>query len=222
MENDRSEKGRDVWLARNWTKGTVFGCLAKKEKFELIRFLHDRYHERFFSPIRSLRRTSGNEQGYGFAIMALCCLLIETIQCYREGFPSSSYSDLNYMQGLPLNNEDVAYKLVEPWPANESEGMFKRFFKDNRYFPSVDGEVFYKKIRCGLLHQAQTKGPWRIVRSGKYWDDSQEKKSINRDEFTDRLQEYFEDYLSRLRNGEWDEPIWKVARRKIWWLVQLS
>jgi hypothetical protein len=84
----------------------------------------------------------------------------------------------------------------------------------------LDGKQFYKKIRCGLLHQAQTKGTWRLLREGKFWDDSA--KSINRDEFAQRLEECFGDYLKRLREGNWDEGIWKNARRKIWWLAQLS
>lgn len=220
---DKATFSDSVKLARNWTKARVLDCLGGQQKQELVRFLGERYTERFFSPIRCLREAPGNEQGYGFAIMALCCLLVETIQCYREGLPSSSDNDLDYMEKLPLNN-DPEYKLPTPRPFKEGKDPFVIFFRDDRhktYFPDVDGEEFYKKIRCGLLHQAQTKGSWRLGRTGKYWDAAE--KSINRDEFAQRLRECFEGYLRELSEHSWnDETIWVPARRKIWWLAKTS
>jgi len=215
----------NVRLARNWSKGRVLECLTRDQRYELIRFLRERYSERFFRPIRCLREAPGNEQGYGFAITALCCLLVETIQCYREGVPTSSDGELGYLEKLPLNsNAPADYKLVRPWPfAGGSTGAFKSFFSNSQhreYFPDVDGKEFYEKIRCGLLHQAQTKGTWRLVRTGKFWDASE--KSINRDEFAVRLEECFDGYLEELNQRNWNEHIWKLARRRIWWVAQLS
>jgi hypothetical protein len=215
----------DVRLARNWGRTRVLECLARQEKFELIRFLEERYSERFFSPILCLGEAPGNEQGFGFAMMALCCLLAETIECYRQGLPSSSKSDLDYMEKLPLNSKAPAdYKLNRPWPFKHgSESAFVCFFREaehQKYFPNVDGKTFYEKIRCGLLHQAQTKDTWRLVRTGKFWDASE--KSINRAEFACRLRECFSGYLEELKGCDWNDDVWKKAQKKAWWLPKTS
>ena len=212
-----------VKLARNWSKARVLECLANKETSEIIRFLGERYDERFFSPINCLRKAPGNTNGYGFAIMALCCLLVETIQCYREGLPCSNGTELNELADLPLNSTAPSdYKLVKPLQAS-SKSAFIGFFSNSTHqkcFPKVDGKEFYLKIRCGLLHQAQTNGTWLLMKTGTFWDSS--KKMINRDEFAQRLQECFSGYLKELNEHAWDENIWKSARKKIWWLAQLS
>jgi hypothetical protein len=214
----------EVRLARNWTWSRVRECLDKRQKFELIRFLKERYTERFFNPIRCLREASGNEQGYGFAIMALCCLLIETVECYEEGLPSSAGKELNDLTGSVKNKEAPdQYKLPKPFPIRRGGDAFHSFFdkmEHRPYFPGIDATEFYANIRCGLLHQAQTKGTWRLARTGIFWDAS--KKNINRDEFAQRMEECFNGLLERLDKSEWDADIWKKVRRRIWWLAQLS
>jgi hypothetical protein len=223
MDSSKGAGSEEVKLARSWTKARVCKCLNKKQKFELIHFLRDRYRERFFGPIRCLRKAVGNESGYGFAIMALCSLLIETLECYKEGLPSSHETQLAKLESSDDNKNAQAPYRLDKARSGGSKTTFKNFFRDHkRFFPDVAGNEFYEKVRCGLLHQAQTEHDWRIVRSGSHWNNAGEKKSINRDEFADRLQECFADYLSRLEMSEWDEHIWQMARRKIYWLTKLS
>ena len=210
-------------LAYNWTKLRVQDCLDRHERTELIRFLNDRYSERFFNPIRCLKRAPGNQQGYGFAIMALCCLLIETIQAYRKGLPCTYEKDLKRLAAGAINQDAPGdYRLQEPFK-DQIGKPFQDFFLSPahmNYFPGVDGDIFFREIRCGLLHQAQTSGGWKIVCVGRFWDDSTA-KSINRDEFSQRLEECFKGYLQELNEEQsWDGDIWKPARKKIWWLVQ--
>jgi hypothetical protein len=216
----KSVQPQEVKLARNWSKSRVLDCLSSKQKAELVRFINERYSERFFDPIRCLGSAVGNNQGYGFAIMALCCLLIETLQCYRRGLPSSHNGELKCLSKLPSNKGE--YSLADPLKET-SQNVFIEFFQHEdhqKYFTNIDGKVFYREIRCGLLHQAQTKGGWRLLRTGKFWDTDQ--MSINRDEFSQRLRECFDGYLKLLQESEWDEEIWKSARKKLWWLAETS
>jgi hypothetical protein len=212
------------FLARNWTKSRVLECLDKKQRLEVTKFLDDRYRERFFDPIRCLKKAQGNEAGYGFAIMALCCLMIETIESYRQGLPSASKDDMEALEKLPVNGTSGEYSLKGPF-RNCSGWVFEEFFGfDNhkRYFPDVSGKTFYQNIRCGLLHQAQTKGGWLIGRVGSYWDEGPP-GSINRDEFSERLEECFRDYLRELQAEQnWDSDTWKATRKKVYWLAQSS
>lgn len=219
----------DPKLARNWPKSRVLQTHDAKQTHELVRFLRARYTERFFEPIRCLKRAPGNVQGYGFAVMSLCCLLIETLQCYRLGWPSSHPSDLSAWAKLPLNKSlpDPDYELRGPFDNQTiaSSIAFESFFSDPKhrpFFPNVSGSAFYQQIRCGLLHQAQTKGGWRIVRSGSYWDDTAGQKAINRDEFSQRLEDCFAGFLKELEGGGWDQDPWKNTRKKLWWLAQTS
>jgi hypothetical protein len=216
-------ESKEVRLARNWSRSRVLECLQGEQKTELIRFINERYSERFFDPIRYLRNAPGNSQGYGFAIMALCCLLVETLECYRKGLPSSHARELDGLEKSSTNKDAPPdYKLVGPFRVR-SESVFVDFFDDsqhNKYFPRVDGKDFYLKVRCGLLHQAQTKDNWRVVRAGKFWDSVE--KSINRDEFSARLRECFDGYLKELGEGAWDGDVWKAARKKVWWLAKTS
>ncbi len=174
---------KEARLARNWTRSRVLQCLQSGQKAELIRFVNERYSERFFGPIRCLTNAPGNSQGYGFAIMALCCLLVETMECYRKGLPSSYRGELGHLAGSPDNGVAGDYKLEGPFDKSGSESVFVEFFEDDlykRYFPDVEGKDFYAKIRCGLLHQAQTKGKWRLVRTGKFWDPDEKTNQSRR------------------------------------------
>lgn len=215
---------REVSLAFNWTKTRVQSCLDNAQREELVRFMSERYNERFFGPIHSLRQASGNHRGFGFAVMSLCSLLVETIQCYREGFPSSDEGELKELSKMPENAAAPAtFRLSAPFKAG-SRVIFKSFFscpEHQRFLPGVDGEIFFKKIRCGLLHQAQTKDGWRVTRTGSFWDSGN--SSINRDEFSMRLEQCFNGYLEDLSaESNWLSPIWTAAAKKIWWLLRVS
>jgi hypothetical protein len=215
----------EVRLAFNWPKSRVQECLDNGLRHEAVRFLDERHCERFFAPIRYLRQAHEGNSGYGFAIMALCSLLIETVECYRQGLPSSSTSDLGPLKASAANTAAPAEYRLDGLAFPNSGAIFKNFFTRSQhqvFLPGVDGEIFFRDIRCGLLHQAQTKNAWRIGRTGKFWDPDPVKK-INREEFSERLEGCFKAYLGELESeSNWDSDIWKLARRKIWWLVQIS
>jgi hypothetical protein len=161
---------------------------------ELIQFLRRRFNERFFRPIRVLRTASGNEQGYGFAVMALCSLLVETIQCYRLGLPSTHPRELSDLRSY---DPPAEYDVPRNERKNGSE-VFKAFFvAEAKRFPNVDGSWFYQGLRNGLLHQAQTKDGWQInTRRLELCDPK--KKIIDRDRFAMALEDAFKGYLATL------------------------
>jgi hypothetical protein len=84
----KPSNGTEPKLARNWSISSVQRCLDSDDKDSLLAFINQRYRERFFSPIQRLMDSPGQLDGYGFAIMALCSLLIESLQCYRYGLPT--------------------------------------------------------------------------------------------------------------------------------------
>ncbi|WP_183384493.1 hypothetical protein [Halomonas stenophila] len=70
----------------------------------------------------------------GFSIMALDCLLIETLNQFYQGLDET-----------PRDNQ----------------GQFWKFFRGSEHFkPNFNkkcSNIFYSHVHCGLLHQAQTK-----------------------------------------------------------------
>lgn len=84
----------------------------------------------------------------GFVVLAIDCLLAETIQQFRAG-DTTGRDD----KGRGRSKRHVIEFLAGPW--------FQPAF--NR-----DARVrFYEDIRCGLLHQAEAKEMWLVRRGGE-------------------------------------------------------
>lgn len=102
--------------------------------------------------------------------------------------------------------------------------MFVAFFSNPMFkdlFPGVNGVKFYTGIRCGLLHQAQTKDGFALTAVGKQlWD--QNGPTINRDLFSNAVRISFFAYTNLLGMPGVPPERWAKARRKIWWLMKLS
>jgi len=207
-------------LAQKWPRARVHGILRNRNPVELAQFIEERHSERFFRPIRALGKALGNEQGYGFAMLALCSLLIETIQCYREGLPTTDRREFRGLMSLQKVPQD--YRLEEQnWKS--SKEVFRRFFhRYQRIFQELPGVRFYKHVRCGLLHQGQTKRGW-IIRCGGTTDWHKQKGEIiiNRDGFLKALDSCSEKYLTELRQGKWTGKTCRHAAKKVWWLLRL-
>jgi hypothetical protein len=211
----------EVWLSQNWPKSKVLEAFTRQSTCELAEFVRERYTERFFEPIRCLQTAPASEQCYGFSIMALCCLLVETLQCYREGLPATTKTE--HARLAPLERSLTVPRHCALPASREPGDVFKAFFaacQRKELFPGVDASAFYEDIRCGLLHQAQTKNEWRILVIGPLWDAAN--KTLNRNEFVEATERHFHYYLSELRSGSWTDEVWQNASRKIWWLAQTS
>lgn len=116
-------------------------------------FFKARLESRYFKPIRAIEKMK-KDSGEGFAIVALHCSLIEFVAATLEGktYRYRSKGD------SPLDTQSEY---------GSSRDMFVGFLKKNEPFKimfSKEGtaEDFYSSVRCGLLHEARTKGRWRI------------------------------------------------------------
>lgn len=101
-------------------------------------FIQRRLNERYIAPIRRMKIETKN----GFLIMAVCCLLIETLESFYQG------------------HEDTK---------GASGTIFKDFFANHARFRAIHdaglSKSFFEDVRCGILHQGETKGGWTISRS---------------------------------------------------------
>ena len=125
---------------------------------------------------------------HGFTIMSVSCLMVEALVSFQQG-----WRDTKRMRSKP----------------------FDIFFFENREFHPLTphSEAFYVHVRCGLLHQAETTGGWRILRIGPLF--SVRDSCVNAVAFIDALGRALSEYCERLESTEWDSELWARCRRKL-------
>lgn len=156
------------------------------DKLGLARFIDERLRERHITPLKAIPRSVKN----GFAVMAVCCLLIETLEAFYQG-----------------------------WEATQTKGRsrdaFRNFFNREDRFSSLNNHAgpFYGHVRCGILHQGETTGGWRVRRTGPFFDQSE--KTINATKFHNAASKALDNYKNELIGSGWDSPLWKNFRKKM-------
>jgi len=125
----------------------------------------------------------------GFLKMAVGCFMIETLEAFKQGI------------------EDTTGK---------SRKMFEDFFNsEQEYFPEfkqISGD-FYKSVRCGILHQAETTDTWRILQKNDLLNLSE--RTINASKFIEALERSLDRYVRLLRINDFDSDTWKNAIKKM-------
>lgn len=163
---------------------------TEEEWQKAIDIFEDRIRGRFLEPISRME-----EYVYaGFAILALDCLLIETLQQFREGKPQT--------------------------PRGKSQEYFVRFLTEtsfSEWFTKEKAKMFYEQIRCGILHQAEVGGNSRVliresISLANLTEDSRG-LVINRKLFHQQLLKEFETYTSKLRDSSGQELRAKFKRK---------
>jgi hypothetical protein len=110
-----------------------------------------RVHLRYLAPIQLLQELDA-KQGEGFAIVAIHCTLIEFLESTFQG---------KIYRYARRDSE------LQPHEYRKSKEMFCSFLRNrdpfSRTFDNDSfAESFYKGVRCALLHEARTKGGWKI------------------------------------------------------------
>ena len=125
--------------------------------------------------------------------MAIDCLLIETLQQFIKG--------------------------VSETPRGKNESYFKKFlisyFKE--YFDDEKAKMFYRQIRCGILHQAETKENSKIKISHELpivkFTKEKDGLIINRKKFHGKLKKAIKSYIRQLKDTT-NEPLRNNFRKK--------
>ncbi|MFY9619893.1 MAG: hypothetical protein WAM70_04135 [Pyrinomonadaceae bacterium] len=146
-------------------------------------FFETRLALRYLQPIQLLQE-HGTLQGEGFSIAAIQCSLIEFLESTLQGV---TYHCLRKGETL------------KPYEYSSSSELFRNFLTTRAPFAAqFTNEVavdFYVNVRCALLHEASTKGDWRIWAGncgGKIIDATQ--KIFYRNNFQDALLKFVADY----------------------------
>lgn len=117
------------YRVRDW-----INAMASDDWIKMVAIFRDRLHGRFLEPVDLIAANPKIGEFAGFSIMALDCLLVETLN--------------QFYQGLDETPKD-------------HKRQFWKFFRASEHFkPYLTkkvSDIFYSHVRCGLLHQAQTK-----------------------------------------------------------------
>jgi hypothetical protein len=149
-------------------------------------YFMQRLNLRYFNPIKILQ-DNGTFEGEGFSIMAILCTLVE--------FLESTFRGLKYRFA---RNRDL-----QPFEYNASREVFVDFLSTRvpfcDHFDTDLAMEFYTNVRCGLLHEAHTKGGWTIwAKSDVGAIVANDRKTVYRDNFRDAFDICIEEYGKRL------------------------
>lgn len=171
------------------------GKMNDEDKKHIQEFVKQRLTERYITPFQKDYETNDESPQYGFLIMASMCLLIETIQAFKEG--------------------QDKYKL------RECGGAFKRFLMQPEIFncPKDLANDFYENVRCGILHQGEIGNYWKIASSVKEAPITKEGeiKIISAPTFLKTMESALDEYVESL---EKDEGLFDNCMKKIGFIVQ--
>lgn len=171
----------------DWEKLSLEGKSSDWKK--AVEIFDDRMKGRFFDQIDLLNNNPNRDIGIfaGFAIISLDCLLIETIEQFISG-------RIRTGQGM---DEKSFFDFFQ------RSTIFKEFFNTQ-----TKATIFYRQIRCGLLHQAQTKGKSTIhIRKEPplQWVDPNDFRKgirIQRKKFHKEILNIYESYCEQLNDDK--------------------
>ncbi len=72
-----------IYLSTSFTVEDYRRLEREQNKQEIIRFIRERFKERYITPLRG---NPSKKHKHGFCTMAICCLMIETLESFRQGW----------------------------------------------------------------------------------------------------------------------------------------
>jgi hypothetical protein len=166
-------------LSSSTTVSSYHHLVKANDRVALGHFIIERFDERYFRPVED------SCSKHGFTIMAVACLVIETLESFYQGLPDTK---------------------------GQGRKMFKDFFKRDINFSAFgkNGDWFFEDIRCGILHQAETRNGWKIWRKGPLLDEH--RKTINATALLKQLRKSVEQYATEIQK---DNSLWESFCKKM-------
>jgi hypothetical protein len=148
-----------------------------------------RLNNRYRDPVKVIQEY-GAYKGEGFAILTIQCSLIEYLE--------------STIQGTKYRYARRGQELGQ-WEYSGSREIYVKFLSArppfNSYFDETLAIDFYVNVRCGLLHEARTKGGW-VVHACDRKDPNtivdRAQKTVYRDGFQNGLNSFVDWYYKEL------------------------
>ncbi len=169
------ELSSTIWLSPRFTVDDwkKLSFTAEADWKTAVEIVEDRINGRFIEWIDKLI----DNTFAGFAVLALDCLLLETLYGFQVG--------------ASTRDTRKAYKTVLTAPPF--------------YFDDTLAESFYDNVRCGIIHDTETRKGWLIqmVAQTRIVElDAAGSHILNRTMFHSTLTNAFKDWVEQLRGGD--------------------
>ncbi len=145
---------------------------------EAIGIFKARINERYIEPVQVLLNMeevkAASKRKYGFTILAINCLLVETLWAFKGGLTDTK---------------------------SKSQKAFTEFLQSEEEFKFTESQAkrFYLDFRCGILHQAEICGQSKVWSVGQLVSNqSNGGLTINRTKFHSRLVACYDRYCNQL------------------------
>jgi len=173
----------DTELAKEITIAMYREYERNQDRAAIAEMIKQRFTERYITPLQV-----DLNRKHGFSLMAISCLMIEALHSFHEGWPDSE---------------------------GKSKRAFREFFANNPEFAVFEpyAVAFWKNVRCGILHQAETTQGWRIHRKGPLFEPTT--RIINATLFHNTLEGSLARYCDRLETEDWESELWQRCRTKL-------
>ncbi len=160
----------------------------------MAEFIYERFNERYIEPFDAI---IDKKKKNGFSLMAISCLMIEALETFWQGLDDSRKKE---------NKEKI-------WGGD----FFEDFFSHCDELREVKGigSDFYRYIRCGILHQAETTGGWKISRKEEAPLLERATRTVNATKFFNQLKKYLKSYRTELETQELNSDIWVKFNKKM-------
>jgi hypothetical protein len=168
-------------------QATAYADMVRnKDRLAIAALLRKRFTERYLDP------AFASPERHGFTMMAICCLMVETLESFRHGW------------------RDTAER-------GKSEAAFCSFFQAHEEFRDLrpHAHEFYRAVRCGILHQAETTHSWRVHRGSGLFVERSGVRWLSAFEFGQALRLVVNRYCEELSSSDWASPLWVNARKKL-------
>lgn len=146
-----------------------------------ISILDQRLRGRFTDVVDSLiKEDEGRppqDRRFGFVVLAIDCMLLETLEAFRQGLTDTR-----------RKSKQLCTSFLTTRPA------FKSFFVGDLAIR------FYYEFRCGVVHNAQVFGTGRVWSVGRLLELDGSRITINRTVFHQALMQELDAYLDALRD----------------------
>lgn len=168
--------------------------------------LKSRMESRYIEPVDLLlncdEQRPCKHRSFGFTVLAIDCLLIETLQAFKDGRRRT-------------NKNDGKCAFVRFLVASPS---MRRIFECDIEL----AERLYTDYRCGILHQGEIKNNslvWSVGEESAFFKDDDEDPArrqmvVNRTQFHNNIKSDFKHYLSELHDSA-NEELRRNFRRKM-------
>lgn len=164
---------------------------------DIVYEFHARIYTWYIEPIKALHKASGH---YGFAAMALNCLLVDTLSQYYFGKPQSTKTDFKKFVRIML--PEFTTQLPQPIVVSNQVTLYDV------------ADVLYHGYRCGILHEAHIPLYGMIGGAGgeifevldlgyTTYDNGSSCPSVvfNPWRFAEAIEDYFKEYTRTLLEG---------------------